>query len=196
MITNLKGMEKNSTSHLFTLPLCKTHVSLISFWLNHTSLTNPFPPPPPIRTLCRPSWRGGLSRKVTFPPCKKALMGELKRLTPALWTTHWPPLCGLPHGLLCWLPCKLPPRTSINNQPNLLLWGKRLKPTCSTMNPKQEYHKVNLVHLFVVLSSCWTLISMISISLDVRKVQKSYFLDTMTTRWLFTITGNTSRGNS
>ena len=47
MITNLKGMEKNSTSHLFTLPLCKTRVSLISFWLNHTSLTNPFPPPPP-----------------------------------------------------------------------------------------------------------------------------------------------------
>ena len=86
-----------------------------------------------------------------------------------------PLLCGLPHGLLCWLPCRLPPRTSINNQPNLLLWGKRLKPTCSTMNPKQEYHKVNLVHLFVVLSSCWTSISMISISLDVRKVQELLF---------------------
>lgn len=169
---------------------------LLVFGLIIHHLQTLFHLPPPIRTLCRPSWRGGLSRKVTFPPCKKALMGEFKRLTPALQTTHWPLLYGLPHGLLCWLPCRLPPRISINNQPNLLLWGKRLKPTCSTMNPKQEYHKVNLVHLFVVLSSCWTSISMISISLDVRKVQKSYFLDTMTKRWLFTITGNTSHGNS
>ena len=40
----------------------------------------------------------------------------------------------------------------------------------------QEYEKVNLVHLFVVLSSCGVSISMISISLDVRKVQKSYVL--------------------
>ena len=158
------------------------HLLVFGLIIHH--LQTLFHPPPPIRTLCGPSWRGGLSRKVTFPPCKKALTGELKRLTPALWTTHWPLLCGLPHGLLCWLPCRLPPQTSINNQPNLLLWGKRLKPTCSTMNPKQEYHKVNLVHLFVVLSSCWTSISMISISLDLRKVQKSYFLDTMTTRWL------------
>ena len=50
------------------------------------------------------------------------------------------------------------------------------------MKPKQEYHKVNLVHLFVVLSSCWASISMILISLDVRKVQKSYFVDMMTTQ--------------
>ena len=39
----------------------------------------------------------------------------------------------------------------------------------------RKNHKVNLVHLFVVLSSCGASISMISISLDVRKVQKSYF---------------------
>ena len=40
----------------------------------------------------------------------------------------------------------------------------------------QEYEKINLVHLFVVLSSCVVSISMISISLDLRKVQKSYVL--------------------
>ena len=128
MITNLKGMEKNS--HLTflpcrLLPLRKTHVSLISFWLNYTSLTNPFPPPlPPYVPFVDPP--GGEACQERWPSLHvKRLTGELKRLTPALWTTHWPPLCGLPHGLLCWLPCRLPPRTSINNQPNLLLWGKR-----------------------------------------------------------------------
>ena len=35
---------------------------------------------------------------------------------------------------------------------------------------------ISLVHLFVVLSSCGASLSMISISLDVSKVQKGYFL--------------------
>ena len=53
-----------------------------------------------------------------------------KKLTPAPRTTHWPPLCRLPHGLLRRLPCGLPPQTTLNNPPNLILRGKRHKPTC------------------------------------------------------------------
>lgn len=41
-----------------------------------------------------------------------SVRGELKRLSPVPRTTQWPPLRGLP--------CGLPPRTTLNNQPHLL----------------------------------------------------------------------------
>ena len=50
--------------------------------------------------------------------------GELKRLTLAPRTTHWPPFHGLPYGLLCGLPYGLPPRTTLNKRRNLLWWRK------------------------------------------------------------------------
>ena len=59
-------------------------------------------------------------------------MGELKRLTPAPRTTHWPPLHGLPYGLLHGLPYGLPLRTTLNNQPNSFYGVEKYKtPTCS-----------------------------------------------------------------
>ena len=62
--------------------------------------------------------------KISFPT----------RTLKKLWESwkDWPPLRGLPHGLLRGLPCGLLPRTTLNNQPNLLLRGKRHKPTYST----------------------------------------------------------------
>ena len=98
MITNLKGMEKTHISPFYLVDYClsvKLMCHLLVFGLIIHHLQTLFHPPSPIRTLCRPSRRGGLSRKVTFPPCKKAY-GRVEKtdtcsvdypLTPALWTT-------------------------------------------------------------------------------------------------------------
>ena len=60
-------------------------------------------------------------------------MGELKRLTPAPRTTHWPPLHGLPYGLLHGLPYGVPLRTTLNNQPNSFYGVQKYKKlTCSS----------------------------------------------------------------
>ena len=53
--------------------------------------------------------------------------GKLKRLTPAPRTTHWPPLLGLPYGLLRGLPYRLPPWDTLNKQPNLRLREKDIQ---------------------------------------------------------------------
>ena len=63
--------------------------------------------------------------------------GELKRLTPAPRTTHWPPLHGLPYGLFHGLPHGLPlrttPRTTPKNQPNSFYGVQKYKKlTCSS----------------------------------------------------------------
>ena len=59
--------------------------------------------------------------------------GELKRLTPAPRTTHWPPLHGLPYGLLHGLPYGLPLRTTLKNQPNSFYGVEKYKKlTCSS----------------------------------------------------------------
>ena len=49
------------------------------------------------------------------------LRGRVEKTDPAPRTTHWPPPRGLPYGLLRGLPYGLPPRTTLNNQPNLVL---------------------------------------------------------------------------
>ena len=60
-------------------------------------------------------------------------LGELKRLTPAPRTTHWPPLHGLPYGLLHGLPYGLPLRTTLKNQPNSFYGVQKYKKlTCSS----------------------------------------------------------------
>ena len=57
------------------------------------------------------------------------LVGELKRLTPAPRTTHWPSLHGLLHGL----PYGLPQRTTLKNQPNSFYGVQKYKKlTCSS----------------------------------------------------------------
>ena len=67
--------------------------------------------------------------------------GELKRLTPAPRTTHWPPLLGLPYGLLHGLPYGLLHglpyglllRTTLKNQPNSFYGVQKYKKlTCSS----------------------------------------------------------------
>ena len=59
-------------------------------------------------------------------------MEKLKRLAPALRTTHWPPLRRLPYWLLRGLPYGLPPRTTLNNSQIYVFGGKQhKKPTCS-----------------------------------------------------------------
>ena len=57
--------------------------------------------------------------------------GELKRLTPAPWTTHWPPLHGLPYGPLHGLPYGLPVQTTLNNQPNSFYGVQKYKKPAS-----------------------------------------------------------------
>ena len=66
-------------------------------------------------------------------PREQAWLGELKRLTPAPRTTHWPPLHGLPYGLLHGLPYGLPLRTTLKNQPNSFYGVQKYKKlTCSS----------------------------------------------------------------
>ena len=127
MITNLKGMEKTHISPFYLVDYClsvKLMCHLLVFGLIIHHLQTLFhPPSPPYVPFVDPP--GGEACQERWPSLHvKRLTGELKRLTPALWTTHWPPLCGLPHGLLCWLPCRLSPRTSINNQPNFTIMGE------------------------------------------------------------------------
>ena len=61
-----------------------------------------------------------------------------------------------------------------NNYKHFKLKRENLHPF--VIHTSHEYYNVNLVHSFVDLSSRGASISMISISLDVRRVQKSYFL--------------------
>ena len=73
-----------------------------------------------VTTLLMP----GLNVKLCVKP-NCYLGGELTTLTPSPRTAHWPRLRGLPYGLLR----RLPLRTTLNNQPNLLLWGKDIQQT-------------------------------------------------------------------
>ena len=63
----------------------------------------------------------------------KARKGRVEKTDPAPQTTHWPPLHGLPYGLLHELPYGLPLRTTLKNQPNSF-YGvqKYIKLTCSS----------------------------------------------------------------
>ena len=67
-----------------------------------------------------------------------------------------------------------------NNYKHFKLKRETLHPF--VIHTSHEYFKVNLVHSFVDLSSRGASISMISISLDVRRVQKSYFLGNVDVR--------------
>ena len=96
--------------------------------------------------------------------------GELKRLTPAPRTTHWPQLHGLPYGLLHGLPYGLPLRTTLKNQPNSFYGVQKYKKLTSSSYTIITARKTAAIFSFYISRS-----SLFS-SLDGRKIQKSCLL--------------------
>ena len=71
--------------------------------------------------------------EVLLPAIEELWIGKVEETDPRSVDYSLTPLHGLPYGLHCGLPYRLPPRTNLNKHQMYICGGKRhKKPTCST----------------------------------------------------------------